>query len=84
MNGPSLLIDNTSTMLYHCHMKQQTGFRLSAEALRLLDAMAAANGISRTAVLEMAIRTEAKKQGIPVHADSGIQAECQPETTERH
>jgi hypothetical protein len=83
MNGPSLLLDNHSTMLYHCHMKRQTGFRLSQEALRLLDAMATANGISRTSVLEMAIRTEAKKQGIPIRAHTGLQAESQQNTTER-
>jgi hypothetical protein len=83
MNGSSLMLDNTSTTLYHWHMKQQTGFRLSEEALRLLDAMAAANGISRTAVLEMAIRTEAKKQGMPVRVDPGLQAESQPGATER-
>ncbi|HEU5379726.1 MAG TPA: ribbon-helix-helix protein, CopG family [Ktedonobacteraceae bacterium] len=64
-------------------MKQQTGFRLSEEALRLLDVMAAANGISRTAVLEMAIRTEAKKQGIHVRADTGIQAESEQKPTSR-
>jgi hypothetical protein len=65
-------------------MKQHKGYRLSEEALRLLDVMAATHGISRTAVLEMAIRTEAKKQGIPIRADSGLQAESQPKTTERN
>jgi predicted transcriptional regulator len=64
-------------------MKQQTGFRLSEEALRLLDVMAAANGISRTAVLEMAIRDEAKKQGIPVRADTGIQTESEQKPASR-
>jgi predicted transcriptional regulator len=66
------------------NMKQSVGFRLTEEALRLLDAMAADNGISRTAVLEMAIRREAKRQGIPVGADSGIQTESQPGPTTRH
>lgn len=65
-------------------MKQSVGFRLTEEALRLLDAMAAANGISRTAVLEMAIRREAKQQGIQTSADSGMQAESQPGPTARH
>ena len=64
-------------------MKQHKGYRLSEEALRLLDALAVANGISRTAALEMAIRTEAKKQGIRVRADSGIQAEDQSASTRR-
>jgi predicted transcriptional regulator len=65
-------------------MKRHKGYRLSEEALRLLDVLAAANGISRTAVLEMAIRTEAKKQGIQVRADTGIQAESQPGATARN
>ena len=65
-------------------MKQQTGFRLSEEALRLLDAMAVANGISRTAALEMAIRTEARKQGIPVRAAPRVQTESEPGSAERH
>lgn len=81
---PLLLLDNASTIVYHCNMKQQTGFRLSQEALRLLDAMAAANGISRTAVLEMAIRTEAKKQGIQVRADSRLQTESESDPKSRH
>ena len=60
-------------MWYPFCMKQHKGYRLSEEALRLLDVMAATNGISRTAVLEMAVRTEAKKQGIEIRADSGVQ-----------
>jgi hypothetical protein len=63
------------------NMKQSVGFRLTEEALHLLDAMAAANGISRTAVLELAIRDAAKKQGI--HADSGIQTQNQQKPTSR-
>ena len=64
-------------MWYPFWMKQHKGYRLSEEALRLLDVLASANGISRTAVLEMAIRTEAKKQGIHVRADSGVQTQNQ-------
>ena len=71
-------------MWYHFYMKQHKGYRLSEEALRLLDVMAAANGISRTAVLEMAVRTEAKKQGIHIRADSGLQVEGQQDTSRRH
>jgi predicted transcriptional regulator len=56
-------------------MKQRMSFRLSDEAVSLLDKLAQANGISMTAVLEMAIRQAAKKQGI--HAHPGIQAESQ-------
>ena len=62
-------------------MKQQTGFRLSEEALRLLDALGARHGLTRTAVLEMLIREAARQQGI--HADSRIQIESEPEATRR-
>ena len=63
-------------------MKQHTGFRLSEEALRLLDALAARYGLNRTAALEMLIREAARQQGI--HADTRIQAENQPGPTSRH
>jgi hypothetical protein len=62
-------------------MKQRTGFRLSPEAMALLEALAEANGISKTAVLELAIRDTAKKQGI--HAPPRIQAESNPAPTGR-
>jgi predicted transcriptional regulator len=54
-------------------MKQRSSFRLSPEAMHLLAALAQANGISMTAVLELAIREKAKRQGI--HADPGLQAQ---------
>ena len=63
-------------------MKQHTGFRLSEEALRLLDALAAQHGLNRTAALEMLIRQAARQQGI--HADPGIQAESEQSPTDRH
>jgi hypothetical protein len=44
--------------------KQRKGFRLSEEAVRLLDALAAQNGLTQTSVLELAIRQMAKKNGI--------------------
>ena len=45
-------------------MRQHTGFRLSEEALRLLDALATRHGLNRTAALEMLIREAARQQGI--------------------
>jgi predicted transcriptional regulator len=39
-------------------------FRLSAEAHRLLQALAEANGVSMTGVIELAIREKAKRQKI--------------------
>lgn len=62
-------------------MKQQTGFRLSEEALRLLDAFCARHGLTRTAVLEMLIRDAARQQGL--HADTGVQTQDQPRPTRR-
>jgi predicted transcriptional regulator len=62
-------------------MKQRTSFRLSNEAMSLLDALAQANGISKTSVLEMAIRETAKKQGI--HAHPRLQAESEQKPTSR-
>jgi hypothetical protein len=62
-------------------MKQHTGFRLSEDALRLLDALAARHGLNRTAALEMLIREAARQQGI--HADTGIQAQGQQNTARR-
>lgn len=43
--------------------KRATSFRLTAEALRLLAAIAEACGISQSASLELAIRELAKKKG---------------------
>jgi hypothetical protein len=63
-------------------MKRATSLRLTEEALRLLAAMAQADGISHTAMLEIAIREAARKRGIRAH--TRIQAESQPETTVRH
>lgn len=44
--------------------KKPTTVRLSAEAQRLLEKMAEKNGISKTAVLELAIRKMAEKEGV--------------------
>jgi hypothetical protein len=80
MNGPHLCcLDVGMTLCYHAGMKQRTGFRLSHDAMFLLEALAQANGISKTAVLELAIRDLAKKQGI--HAPPRVQAESKQEPT---
>jgi predicted transcriptional regulator len=74
-------LDVGLTLWYHIGMKQRMSFRLSDEAVSLLERLAQANGISMTAILEMAIRQTAKKQEI--HADSRLQAENQPGAAER-
>lgn len=45
-------------------MKQPTSFRLSEQALRLLKLLADAKGVSQAAVIEMAIREMAQKDGV--------------------
>ena len=62
-------------------MKQPVHFRLSQEAVALLQRMADMDGITRTAMLEIAIREVARKRGI--RADTRIQAESEPEPTNR-
>jgi Ribbon-helix-helix protein, copG family len=44
--------------------KQHTAFRLTPDALRLLDLMARAKGLSRAATLEVVIREAAKREGL--------------------
>jgi hypothetical protein len=51
-------------------MRTPTNFRLSSDALRLLAAMSQAEGISRTAMLEIAIREAAKKRTITLTQES--------------
>jgi hypothetical protein len=68
-------------MRYNIHMKPSTAFRLTSEARTVLDTMSKATGISHTAMLDIVIREGAKKRG--VRADSGIQGESQPGTTDR-
>lgn len=46
-------------------MKKSTTFRLSADALKLLAAMAARRGLSNTAMLEMLIRERAEADPPP-------------------
>lgn len=45
-------------------IRRPTSARLSTEALRLMDKLASKLGISRTAVLELAIREYARLQGV--------------------
>lgn len=66
---------------YNSGMKRATSLRLTEEALWLLAAMAQADGISHTAMLEIAIREAARKRGI--HADSRIQTQSQQSPAER-
>ncbi len=44
--------------------KRKTSITLSDEALRLLDLLAKKSGISKTAILEIVIRKEAKIENI--------------------
>ena len=52
------------TTIADMRTKHPTSFRLSEEALRLLDELAKKLGISQAAVLEIAIRAAAKKEGV--------------------
>jgi hypothetical protein len=69
-------------MWYTFHMKKRsTSLRLSEEALHLLAAMADMDSISRTAMLEIAIREAARKRGM--NADRRVQVAGQPEPASR-
>ena len=74
-------LDVGMPLCYTLGMKQRSSFRLSAEAMQLLAALARANGISMTAVLELAIREIAKRQRI--HADTGVQSQSQQDASRR-
>ncbi len=82
MRALCLPVDMHRKMWYAFRMKKRsTSLRLSEEALSLLAAMADADSISRTAMLEIAIREAARKRGI--HAHPGIQTESQHKPTRR-
>lgn len=51
--------------------KQSMTIRLSAEARRLLEVMARRDGISRTAVIELAVRRFARQQGVEASDHGG-------------
>jgi hypothetical protein len=63
-------IDNVATLCYNRCMRTPSHFRLSTEALALLEKMSQASGISRTAMLEIAIREAAKKRNITLTQES--------------
>ena len=44
--------------------KTKTSYALSSEALRLIDALARHHGLSNASVVEMAIRTQARHDGV--------------------
>jgi len=45
-------------------MKIPVGLKLSAEAIRLLKALAASKGLSQASVIEMLLREAAKREGL--------------------
>jgi hypothetical protein len=53
-----------ATLCYNLRMRTPSHFRLSAEALALLLKMSQQTGISRTAMLEIAIREAARTRQI--------------------
>jgi hypothetical protein len=67
-------------LCYNRDMKREAHFRLSEQAKTLLAHLAEHDGISQNAVLELLIRLAAKKRGI--RADSGLQTQNQPRTTD--
>jgi hypothetical protein len=68
-------------LCYNRNMKKAAHFLLTEQARRLLERLAQTDGISKTAMLEIAIREAARKRGIDAH--SGLQAESQPDATNR-
>ena len=79
MNGLRLFlrIDSATIVCYNSSMRPTTSFRLTPEARAMLDAMSKENGISHTAMMELLIREGAKKRGVRIRADSGLQTESQ-------
>ena len=59
-----------ATLCHNLDMRTPSHFRLSAQALALLLKMSQAEGISRTAVLEIAIREAAKKRQITLSQEN--------------
>ena len=48
--------------------KTKTSYALSSEALRLIDVLARYHGLSNASVVEMAIRSQARKDGVTLPA----------------
>ena len=51
-------------MRYNKRMKNSTSFRLSEEAIRLIKLLAEEKGVSQAAIIEMALREMAKREGV--------------------
>lgn len=52
-------------------MKKLTSIRLSVEAVKLQDKLAVALGISKSAVIELAVRKLAKSENVSVKSNGG-------------
>jgi hypothetical protein len=69
--------------VYHFHIEKTFNKpAFSEEAWHLLAALADADSIARTPMLEIAIREAARKRGL--HAGPRIQAQSESDSTERH
>jgi hypothetical protein len=68
-------LDAYQKIWYIFGMKRKTSVVLTEEGMRLLAAMAQADGISMSAMMEITIREAARKRGI--RADSGLQTQNQ-------
>ena len=44
--------------------RKKTSITLTGEAIRLLGLLAVSNGVSKSAVIELAIREKAKREGV--------------------
>ena len=55
-------------------MKKPTSFRLTAPALRLIKALAEKQGLSQTAVVEVAVRKMARDEGLSPPNIMGVPA----------
>jgi len=52
-------------------MKKLTSIRLSVEAVKLQDKLAVALGISKSAVIELAVRKLAKSENVSIESNGG-------------
>ena len=64
--GHRIRIDKVLRLYYNWGMRQSASFRLTPTALALLTAIAEAEGVSRTAILEITIREAAAKRRIGI------------------
>jgi len=63
-NACLLIITAECVIFSGMESKQSTSLRLTAEAKRLLALLAKKRGISLSATLELAIRSDAKREGV--------------------